>query len=291
MLSTWTSLRIGTLRHRTVQYSIVQYVTAPYSTVLYSALHYTTLHCSTVQYVAISLILSYPPSTFHLTVTLPSPLPLPLPLSHVLHSRLYISSKNDQSRRSCQTVLQIMVEQLRWETLASFKLLSSFLLSIYFFILWKFSSYSISLVCPFVYILSTRFTHFLFHPHFYSSLLRFLIISFPSPFFFSSFLLFFFFSRFHLSTFLISPLLSSLCSTLLFSLFLHHILLYSVMMAPIVPHMAEDAWQNLPYTEKPTKFSVFDKGWITESGRFPSFEAKKWDRVRALRGDVNGCIG
>lgn len=63
------------------------------------------------------------------------------------------------------------------------------------------------------------------------------------------------------------------------------------MMAPIVPHMAEDAWQNLPYTEKPTKFSVFDKGWITESGRFPSFEAKKWDRVRALRGDVNGCIG
>jgi hypothetical protein len=55
--------------------------------------------------------------------------------------------------------------------------------------------------------------------------------------------------------------------------------------------MAEDAWQNLPYTEKPTKYSVFDKGWITETDRFPSFEAKKWDRIRALRGDVNGCIG
>ena len=63
------------------------------------------------------------------------------------------------------------------------------------------------------------------------------------------------------------------------------------MMAPIVPHMAEDAWQNLPYKEKPNKQSVFDKGWITESERFPSFDAVKWDRIRLLRGDVNGCIG
>ena len=63
------------------------------------------------------------------------------------------------------------------------------------------------------------------------------------------------------------------------------------MMAPIVPHMAEDAWQNLPYKPKPTMESVFDKGWMKEEERFKGFDNVKWDRIRLLRNDVNGCIG
>lgn len=62
----------------------------------------------------------------------------------------------------------------------------------------------------------------------------------------------------------------------------------AVMMAPIVPHMAEDVWQNLPY-EKPTT-SVFEKGWISQDNMFPTHEKSAWGLIRQLRNDVNKCI-
>ena len=62
----------------------------------------------------------------------------------------------------------------------------------------------------------------------------------------------------------------------------------AVVMAPIVPHMAEDVWQNLPY-ERPTS-SVFEKGWIRDEDIFPTHERELWSRIRQLRNDVNKCI-
>jgi len=57
------------------------------------------------------------------------------------------------------------------------------------------------------------------------------------------------------------------------------------MMAPILPHMAEDIWLNLPYTP-PTK-SVFQGGWAKDE--FPPHRDNDWRRLMALRGDVNKC--
>jgi isoleucyl-tRNA synthetase len=63
---------------------------------------------------------------------------------------------------------------------------------------------------------------------------------------------------------------------------------FAVIMAPIVPHMAEDVWQNIPYTRPTT--SVFEKGWVKGEDLFPPHEAALWDRLRLLRDDVNKCI-
>jgi len=62
----------------------------------------------------------------------------------------------------------------------------------------------------------------------------------------------------------------------------------AVMMSPIVPHMAEDVWQNIPYS-KTTK-SVFEKGWVKPEERFAPFEEEMWSKLRSLRNDVNRCI-
>lgn len=59
-------------------------------------------------------------------------------------------------------------------------------------------------------------------------------------------------------------------------------------MSPILPHMAEDIWQNLPY-EKATE-SVFEGGWPKELMEFPEHEAEKWSMVRRLRDDVNKVL-
>lgn len=70
---------------------------------------------------------------------------------------------------------------------------------------------------------------------------------------------------------------------------MYHILeQLAVAMAPIVPHMAEDVWQNLPY-EKPFA-SVFEKGWIKPEDSFPQHASKDWEAIRLLRNDVNKCI-
>jgi isoleucyl-tRNA synthetase len=56
----------------------------------------------------------------------------------------------------------------------------------------------------------------------------------------------------------------------------------------ILPHMAEDIWQNLPY-KKPTK-SVFEGGWPTHLAQFEEYDAEKWDLVRLVRDDVNKML-
>ncbi|MBF2056436.1 MAG: isoleucine--tRNA ligase [Cyanobacterium sp. T60_A2020_053] len=60
--------------------------------------------------------------------------------------------------------------------------------------------------------------------------------------------------------------------------------------APVLCHMAEDIWQNLPY-EKPSN-SVFEAGWVklepqwVKSGEF----AQKWQDLRNIRTGVNKIL-
>jgi isoleucyl-tRNA synthetase len=58
--------------------------------------------------------------------------------------------------------------------------------------------------------------------------------------------------------------------------------------APILPHMAEDIWQNLPYA-KPTE-SVFEGGWPKSLASFPKHDEAKWELVRSLRDDINKML-
>ena len=58
--------------------------------------------------------------------------------------------------------------------------------------------------------------------------------------------------------------------------------------APILPHMAEDIWQNLPYTK--TTASVFEGGWPTELMKFPEYDTERWDLILKLRDDVNKVL-
>ena len=57
---------------------------------------------------------------------------------------------------------------------------------------------------------------------------------------------------------------------------------------PVLCHMAEDIWQNLPY-EKTTE-SVFEGGWPKELMSFSEHDAEQWDMVRSLRDDVNKVL-
>jgi isoleucyl-tRNA synthetase len=59
-------------------------------------------------------------------------------------------------------------------------------------------------------------------------------------------------------------------------------------MSPLLPHMAEDIWQNLPYAKSTT--SIFQAGWIPDQRRFPIFENEDWTSVLRLRDDVNKCM-
>jgi isoleucyl-tRNA synthetase len=58
--------------------------------------------------------------------------------------------------------------------------------------------------------------------------------------------------------------------------------------AAILPHMAEDIWQNLPY-EKSSE-SVFEGGWPTHLMTYPDHETHTWSLVRSLRDDVNKLL-
>ena len=67
----------------------------------------------------------------------------------------------------------------------------------------------------------------------------------------------------------------------------------AVLMAPIVPHMAEDVWQNLPYPSSTP--SVFQRAWPAPASASASAGAdkdivKKWETVRSVRSDVNKCM-
>ena len=54
-------------------------------------------------------------------------------------------------------------------------------------------------------------------------------------------------------------------------------------MAPVLPHMAEDIWQALPY-ESAHK-SVFQNGWPTLE--YPLVDADEWTALRACRDQIN----
>lgn len=58
--------------------------------------------------------------------------------------------------------------------------------------------------------------------------------------------------------------------------------------APVLPHMAEDIWQNLPY-DKSTE-SVFEGGFPADLLEYPECDAEKWSFVRDLRDDVNKIL-
>jgi isoleucyl-tRNA synthetase len=59
--------------------------------------------------------------------------------------------------------------------------------------------------------------------------------------------------------------------------------------APVLPHLAEDIWQYLPYTT-PYK-SVFESGWVRleEQWHQPQL-AQTWERLREIRQEVNRVL-
>lgn len=58
--------------------------------------------------------------------------------------------------------------------------------------------------------------------------------------------------------------------------------------APLLPHMAEDIWQNLPY-EKATN-SVFEGGWPHNLMNYPLTDIKEWDLILKVRDDINKAL-
>jgi isoleucyl-tRNA synthetase len=70
---------------------------------------------------------------------------------------------------------------------------------------------------------------------------------------------------------------------------LNHLMVQlSVMLAPVVPHLAEDLWQHLPYRSHHK--SVFQHGWVRETEQFPVYDALFWSNVRELKYEVNKAI-
>ena len=60
--------------------------------------------------------------------------------------------------------------------------------------------------------------------------------------------------------------------------------------APILPHMAEDIWQNLPYKNKDKEESVFEGGLSPTLTSFAPHDEEMWSFVRQIRDDVNKCL-
>jgi len=59
-------------------------------------------------------------------------------------------------------------------------------------------------------------------------------------------------------------------------------------LAPILPHLAEDIWQNLPY-EKKTE-SVFEGGWPDNLMSFSDHDSEVWSFVLNIRDDTNKLL-
>jgi len=59
--------------------------------------------------------------------------------------------------------------------------------------------------------------------------------------------------------------------------------------APVLCHMAEDIWQQLPY---PTPYkSVFEAGWVKIEEQWQNSElAESWQKLRQIRGEVNKVL-
>ena len=58
--------------------------------------------------------------------------------------------------------------------------------------------------------------------------------------------------------------------------------------APMLPHMAEDIWQNLPYEVSDS--SVFEGGWPHHLMNFPLTDTTEWDLILNVRDDVNKML-
>lgn len=58
--------------------------------------------------------------------------------------------------------------------------------------------------------------------------------------------------------------------------------------APILPHMAEDIWQNIPYETKGE--SVFLGGYPEQISNFQAVDDELWSLVRLVRDDVNKVL-
>jgi isoleucyl-tRNA synthetase len=70
---------------------------------------------------------------------------------------------------------------------------------------------------------------------------------------------------------------------------LHAVLLgLAKSVAPILPHLAEDIWQNLPF--EPETKSVFEGGWPDQLTKFGEYDEEKWTFVRNLRDDINKLL-
>eukprot|EP00746_Dinoflagellata_sp_MGD_P067848 gnl/MRDRNA2_/MRDRNA2_28016_c0_seq1.p1 gnl/MRDRNA2_/MRDRNA2_28016_c0~~gnl/MRDRNA2_/MRDRNA2_28016_c0_seq1.p1 ORF type:complete len:1138 (-),score=206.72 gnl/MRDRNA2_/MRDRNA2_28016_c0_seq1:474-3887(-) len=76
---------------------------------------------------------------------------------------------------------------------------------------------------------------------------------------------------------------------------LHHVLMVILKtLAPITPHMSEDAWRCLPDASKDDKLSIFESGWpkLPEewSKEFGPDAVKDWDLLLYVRTQVNGVL-
>jgi len=59
--------------------------------------------------------------------------------------------------------------------------------------------------------------------------------------------------------------------------------------APVLSHMAEDIWQNLPY--ETAYQSVFESGWVTLEDQWRQADlAEKWVQLRTVRQEVNKVL-
>lgn len=75
---------------------------------------------------------------------------------------------------------------------------------------------------------------------------------------------------------------------------------YARALAPLMPHMAEDLWQNMPYRPKsnnsafPDAKSIFESGWFFEESSDPpkisGMTILQWDTVLELRDAVNKVL-
>jgi len=63
---------------------------------------------------------------------------------------------------------------------------------------------------------------------------------------------------------------------------------FTAVLAPIMPHMAEDIWQHLPYAV--AKKSVFEAGWPSVEGAGAQEEHASWEVLRSLRDVVNKVL-
>lgn len=63
---------------------------------------------------------------------------------------------------------------------------------------------------------------------------------------------------------------------------------YVLMMAPVLPHMAEDVWLNYPYPA-PTR-SIFERGWVQNATQFNLHEMELWETIQLIKDDTNRCM-